>query len=86
MTMRDEHEDLAWFSPKDPGFGSGLPIRWQGWASLALYMAVVLGAAFALKDRPAVLLAVVVPATILFMILCARTTRGGWRWRSGGRR
>ena len=80
-----EDDELAWFSPKNPGYGSGLPIRWQGWVALALYLAVVLGAALVLNDRPALLLAVIIPATILFMILCARTTRGGWRWRGGER-
>jgi hypothetical protein len=72
-----------WFAPRRLGYGAGLPIRWQGWLVLGLYLAVVLGAAVLLGDRPAALLALVVPATMLFMIVCARTTRGGWRWRWG---
>jgi hypothetical protein len=31
------------------------------------------------------LIAVCVPLTIIFMVICARTTRGGWRWRRGDR-
>ena len=73
----------AWFSAKRYGFGSGLPISWQGWAVTILYLAVVLGSAILFDDRWRPLSATVIPATLMFMLVCARTTRGGWRWRWG---
>ncbi|MEG3154104.1 hypothetical protein [Sphingomonas sp. RB1R13] len=73
-----------WFAPKRYGYGAGLPIAWQGWLVMALFMAVTIAAAILFADRPLVLAAVLVPAVILLVILCARTTRGGWRWRWGG--
>lgn len=79
-----------WFAPKRYGYGSGLPIAWQGWVVLLLYIVVCTGGASAL---PLMLhntvLSVLVPiaivgvATIALGIICARKTKGGWRWRWG---
>ena len=72
-----------WFAPKRYGLGAGLPIVWQGWAVLAAFTAVV---GFSLwlfgKNDPRVL-ALISPAMVVFLIVTARTTRGGWRWRWG---
>ena len=73
-----------WFAPKRLGYGAGLPISWQGWLITGLYAAVVAAAGFAFKDRPAALLAIVVPATATLIVISAKTTRGGWRWRWPG--
>jgi hypothetical protein len=72
-----------WFAPKRYGLGTGLPVAWQGWIVSIVYGAIVIGAATGLKDKPLALAAAVSPATILFLFICARTTRGGWRWRWG---
>ncbi|MCY7339198.1 MAG: hypothetical protein LH465_04500 [Sphingomonas bacterium] len=71
----------VWFAPKRFGLGSGLPVSWQGWLVSATYIAVIVGASIAFGHRPILLVATVVPASILFLIVSARTTRGGWRWR-----
>ena len=72
-----------WFAPKRYGYGSGPPISWQGWAITVAFVAVVIGTSFRLRDKPLVLIAILVPVTFLFCLICARTTRGGWRWRWG---
>jgi len=72
-----------WFAPKRYGLGSGLPISWQGWVVTLAFAAIVGGATFAFRDRPLPLVVVVAPALVVFIIICARTTRGGWRWRWG---
>ena len=72
-----------WFAPKRFGYGSGLPIAWQGWVLLIGFLVLTLAAALLLANRPVALIAVLAPATILLMMVCARTTRGGWHWRSG---
>ena len=80
--MSDRSE---WFSPKRYGLGAGHPIAWQGWAVLAGFI-LVIGAAlliFGPEDPRA--LTVVLPAIAALMIITARTTRGGWRWRWGER-
>jgi len=72
-----------WFAPKRYGYGSGLPIAWQGWSVTAAYIAIVLIAIRFMPSRPIIILAVIVPATVTLMVITARTTRGGWRWRWG---
>ena len=73
-----------WFSAKRYGYGTALPISWQGWLVTAAYCLVVLGAAYFLARRPMVLLSIIIPATILYLVVAARTTKGGMRWRWGG--
>jgi len=72
-----------WFAPKRYGFGSGLPIAWQGWALLAAYFAALAAAVALFHDRPPVILGIILPVTLLFVLVVARNTRGGWRWRWG---
>ena len=76
-------EGPEWFAPKRYGYGAGRPIAWQGWAITLFYVAVIGIAVWMLKPNPAAILAVVVPATLILLSVTARTTRGGWRWRSG---
>jgi hypothetical protein len=72
-----------WFAPKRYGYGAGLPISWQGWALTLGYVALVIAISVTLKDRPLQLVAIVIPLTAVLIVICARTTRGGWRWRWG---
>ena len=73
-----------WFAPKRYGYGSGLPIAWQGWAVLIGYVAIVVALVLRLRrSGPVPFLAAVIPVTVVFAVICARTTRGGWRWRWG---
>jgi hypothetical protein len=76
-------EGPEWFAPKRYGYGSGLPISWQGWVLTLGFvaLAIVLGALLA--ERPFQLVAIMMPIVIAFSVICARTTRGGWRWRWG---
>jgi hypothetical protein len=83
MTGNDENE--AWFAPKRYGYGAGLPIAWQGWALCAGYALLVTGAGLFLAERsPLGFTAIVLAATAALLVICARKTRGGWRWRWGG--
>jgi hypothetical protein len=70
-----------WFAPKRYGYGSGPPISWQGWAITIgfVIVAALLGVAFVRK--PLVLVAIMIPLTVLFSTIAAKTTKGGWRWR-----
>ena len=72
-----------WFAPKRYGYGSGLPISWQGWAVLAAFIAVVLVLSLTIGHRPIQKIAALIPVCVVFTVICARTTKGGWRWRSG---
>ena len=74
-----------WFAPKRYGYGAGLPIAWQGWAVLGLYSAVIGLTVWLLAPWPLAIFVIVVPATVMMVLITARTTRGGWRWRWGDR-
>ena len=73
-----------WFAPKRFGWGGGKPIAWQGWVVLAVYLAAIIAATQLLNRSPWAMASVIVPATMVFVVIVIRTTRGGWRWRWGG--
>jgi hypothetical protein len=76
-------EGPEWFAPKRYGYGTGIPISWQGWAVTFGFIALVIGLGLLLRDRQLQLFAALVPLTAVLLVVCARTTRGGWRWRWG---
>ena len=52
-----------WFRAKNHGYGTGLPIAWQGWVMLAAHMALIFGLTFLLRRHPvAMTLAVLIIA------------------------
>jgi hypothetical protein len=73
-----------WFAPKRYGFGAGLPIAWQGWAALGAFLALIAAASLLLAYSWLAYVSAVSTLTLLFILLAARTTKGGWRWRWGG--
>jgi hypothetical protein len=85
MVMTKNEAAPAWFAPKRYGYGAGLPIAWQGWAVLAIYLALVSGATTLLLPAHWMACGVIVAASTAWLVtVSARRTRGGWRWRSGG--
>ena len=74
-----------WFFAKRFGYGSAMPCSWQGWLVMAVYVAVCIGSALAFAGQPVILLSIIIPATIIILVVAARTTKGGWRWRWGNR-
>ena len=74
-----------WFAPKRYGFGSGLPISWQGWVLLGGYLVLLGLATLLIRHSPAAYASIVAMLTVLLVIICANTTRGGWRWRWGNK-
>jgi hypothetical protein len=75
-----------WFAPKPYGFGSGLPVSWPGWVVLLIYLATITSAFFLFGDRSPATCATIAIMTAILLVVMARTTRGGWRWRWGDRR
>lgn len=72
-----------WFAPKRYGYGSGLPISWQGWALTVGFLIATFVIATRLSDRPIAAIGALVPLVFAFVVITAKTTRGGWRWRWG---
>lgn len=76
-------DDDAWFLPKRHGYGAGLPIRWQGWALLIAFFAVLAIDMVVLRPHMPSFWAVILAATAVLIVVSAFKTRGGWRWRWG---
>lgn len=79
--MNIEHK--YWFPAKRFGWGWGLPVRWQGWACLAVY---VVGIALVLHffgpgREPGLRMAGLGLLTLaLFVMFWLKGERPGWRW------
>lgn len=72
-----------WFAAKRYGYGSSLPIAWQGWVAM---LALIVGATVsAISLTGPARLVVPIVGVLAFALLCAFKTEGGWRWRWGGR-
>ncbi|HZC38273.1 MAG TPA: hypothetical protein VE221_06330 [Sphingomicrobium sp.] len=74
-----------WFAPRRYGYGSGLPISWQGWSVTIGFVVIVIVLSLAFRGRPLAHVAAIIPLAVAFLVICAKTTRGGWRWRWGER-
>ena len=72
-----------WFAPKRFGIGAGKPISWQGWLLTIGYVFLIIGDARLFLKNLLAFFALLIPATVAFVIISANTTRGGWRWRWG---
>jgi hypothetical protein len=70
-----------WFRPKNRGYGTGLPITWQGWVMLAALIALIAGVSALLRGQPAMMTIFVILAGLAPMPLYRAKTEGGWRWR-----
>jgi hypothetical protein len=70
-----------WFRPKRRGYGTGLPIVWEGWLFLTLHIVMIAGVAVLLRDRPILMTIAVVLAGLAPMPIYRARTEGGWRWR-----
>jgi hypothetical protein len=74
-----------WFAPKRYGWGGGVPIAWQGWVVVLVYIGLIVGATQLLQRSPWAMFSLIFTATAIFTIIVVKTTRGGWRWRWGGK-
>jgi len=71
-----------WFRPKRYGLGA-TPVTWQGWALVLGFTAIAYAVIVPFRERPLVIVAIIVPLLATFTTITAKTTRGGWRWRWG---
>ena len=78
----DDGGGPEWFVPKRFGWGAR-PVTWQGWAVVIGFVAVAFAAGRWLGDRPLAFAGAMIPATAVLILITAKTTRGGWRWRFG---
>jgi hypothetical protein len=76
-----------WFPVKQFGYGAGLPIVWQGWGLMLVYIAVLVGLGLLAERTGGIALTGIVALmallTVLFVLIVKARTNGAWRWRWG---
>ncbi len=77
--MANQQYPHYWFKRRRYGWG-WYPVTWQGWASVIVYVVIVLGTH---RLVPSLGLPVLVVATVLLIGVCARKGPSPrWRWGS----
>jgi hypothetical protein len=76
-----------WFRVKRYGYGAGLPCSWEGWAVMAIYLAIVVIVAVLgsphVEAHPFAYFAAITAPTALLVFIAWRKSDGPWRWRNG---
>ena len=57
-----------WFAPKRYGYGSSLPIAWQGWALTLGFVAICIGLSMSFSNEPLRLFALLAPLVGAFLV------------------
>lgn len=80
-------EDGDWFHPIKYGYGTGLPMRWQGWVLLAAYILLMSGCGLLIEqgNTPSIIIALIMmtACTMMFLFIVKKRTKGGWKFRNG---
>ena len=73
-----------WFPAKRYGWGWGLPVAWQGWVVLGLYLALVFVGISYFEARHSVTGLPIFLACLTVMLIVVVALKGerplGWRW------
>lgn len=71
-----------WFPPKTHGLGWGLPVRWQGWLTFALWAVSQIASGLVLMPQsPGVFLLSSTIVTALLVLVCyLKGAPAKWRW------
>jgi hypothetical protein len=76
-----EEQRQYWFAAKRHGIGWGLPVKWQGWATVAIYAALLVSALRVLRDPVIRLVCIVALTVALIAIIVWKGERPfTWRW------
>ena len=74
-------DNRPWFRPKSRGYGTGMPIAWQGWVMLTMHIALITGVTMLLRNQPVPMMIFVILAGLAPLPLYRAKTEGDWRWR-----
>jgi len=77
-----DNEKKYWFRAKRYGWGWGLPVMWQGWVVLAVWLAAVtLSVPWMAAGNTAAYLSFVAVMTAILIAICyAKGEPPRWRW------
>ena len=75
-------QDRYWFAAKSYGIGWTLPVSWQGWVTVLLYLGLIAAGAGLIETR-SIRLTVIVVATLVLIAIVAWKGEKPVRWRRG---
>ncbi len=82
--MKGKDLKEVWFPTKKYGFGWGLPVKWQGWVVLLVYIfLIIIGSIMLLTFHNGMIyfLVYVLILTLLLIYICwKKGERPRWRW------
>ena len=71
------NEKRGWFAPKRTGYGTGMPITWQGWLLTLMFVGGNIASAALLAPRyPLAMLAILAVSSLTMLLLLPSRTRG----------
>jgi hypothetical protein len=76
-------ESRYWFPAKRYGWGWGLPVTWQGWLTLVVFLGLIVAGAFLFRPRHApvpYIIYVVVLSAALTVVCWLKGEPARWRW------
>ena len=77
------NDQKYWFPAKRYGWGWGLPSRWQGWVTLAIFLALIAAGTFVFPPHgnPVPYIAYVVVLSFALVLVCWwKGEPPRWRW------
>lgn len=80
--MSKQKQPSYWFEAKRYGIGWTLPVSWEGWLAVLVFL-VLLAVGIALIGRPGYRLAYIAGVSLIFVAVVAWKGEKpfGWRWR-----
>jgi hypothetical protein len=70
-----------WFPAKKYGWGWGLPVCWQGWVVLAIWLACLFAGVLLVKYSVALFVVyAIVLGAVFFSIVYLKGEKPRWRW------
>ena len=78
-----QESKVFWFPAKKYGWGWGLPITWQGWVVLLVFLVLLVTGAMVFspaKERTMFILYTAAISAVLVGVCYAKGEPPGWRW------
>ncbi len=73
-----------WFPVKRYGWGWGLPVRWEGWVVLVVYLTLLFGGIYNFRATPSALslgtYLVILTAALVAIVVLKGEKPVRWRW------
>jgi len=85
MSNQKKEKVTYWFPAKRYGWGWGMPLVWQGWVTLILYLGLVALSFFIFPphQNPGVFIIAAALLSVFFIVVCwVKGEPPKWRWGS----